>query len=170
MGWSFQNRPAGIDSREWVEENLTGNLWNMVDFHATRDAYYFVADKNDEIAERVLFVVGIKRAPRSYHNFGYKTCDEGMGPIWATCPDRLLNLMGDAPNEHAERWRADCRAYNARPKLVKGMTVKFAHPISFQNGAKLDTFVFEGRNTFRADYGRYSISGWKERSYEVIAA
>lgn len=169
MGWSFTHRPAGIDSRKWAEDNLTGDLWDMVDFAAKRDAYYFVADSRST-GERVLFVIGIQRVPRAEYNFGWKSCDEGMGPTWATCPDRLLDLMGEPPNEHAAEWRAACRAYNARPKVVKGMRVKFARPLKFTNGAELDTFTFEGRNRFRADYGVYSISGWKERDYEVLAS
>lgn len=171
MGWSFTHRPAGIDSRKWAEDNLAGDLWNIVDFEAKRDAYYFVADKNDDSGLRVLFVIGVQRVPRSEYNFGWKSCDEGMGPIWTTCPDRLLDLMGDAPNEWASDWRDRCRAYNARPKVVKGARVRFAHPISFTNGAEIANFTYEGRNTFAETdgYGRYSISGWKERKYEVVA-
>jgi hypothetical protein len=143
----------------------------MVAFAAVRDVYYFVADSTST-GERVLFVVKTWRAPRSHFNFTYKAMSEDCGPVESTCPNKLLDLMGDAPNEHAQEWRDRCRAYNARPKVVKGTRVRFAHPITFQNGAEIANFVYEGRNTFaEADgYGRYSISRWKERSYEVVAS
>lgn len=81
---------------------------------------------------------------RGDHGFCYKSMDEGMGPYHSKCPARILDLLTDAPNEYAARWREDCRRNLAKSAtantLKEGDTIRFAEPIRFVGGTEDDTF------------------------------
>ena len=120
--------------------------------------------------------------------FGYKSMSEDMGPRIHNCPESILQLLTPTGSEYATQWRADCwntiAARAAAPKT--GAYIKFAEPLKFTDGSEHQVFkiVASGRNGRGQAFcpaklegvsavcewgGRYKISNWKHRKYEVVA-
>src|SRR5690606_14189366 len=103
------------------------------------------------------------RYSRGYYNFTYRVDDESVGPVHATSPQRILDLLrpdeemiakhGEKPDGYWREWRERSRAHHAakqaRPKIRDGDIIRFENPIAFQNGLTLDTFVVRRRKTYR---------------------
>jgi len=104
----------------------------------------------------VAIVCALGYSPNCYHNFGYKDMDETMGPYRYDCPERILKLLTPTDHEQAKKWREKCweniRMKKARPRLKKGMVIKFDSPVEFSNGRREDTFkVIDPRRRIFAD-------------------
>lgn len=119
----------------------------------------------------------VKWNPRSTdgHNFGYKDMGEGGGPCECDCPTRILEKLTASNNPVALDWRRRCyeRAeLNSRP-LNDGALIRFAVPIEFTDGAKIETmrvrksgrtidlFTLDGR-------GPYRIRNLLDRVFETV--
>lgn len=117
--------------------------------------------------------------------FYYKEQDETCGPCDAEAPARVLALLSETDDEHANAWRARCRenlvkseAAKARAKAVReGTMIRTAEPMFFgERYGSYDTFRYTGKgSTFLALQDgvavlRVSLTRWKERDYEVVGA
>jgi hypothetical protein len=68
-----------------------------------------------------------------------------MGPFQYDCPERILKLLTPTSNEYAQNWRNKCweniKRKKARPKLTKGLRIRFAEPIKFNIFGSQQEFV-----------------------------
>lgn len=125
-----------------------------------------------------------------------KRLPESMGPAEDECPERILRLLSPLTvlypdgNEHAAQWRERCwkriRDRKAQPRIKAGDVLDFATAIKFTNGDELRLFRFTGKgNSFVPVHivqeprvapkvvecgGRYSISGWRDRTYQRVVS
>ena len=109
------------------------------------------------------------------HAFGYTDMEESMGPYEDGCPAKILDLLTPTTSENALDWRRSCRARLARRarKIVDGMRIKLARPLTFTDGYEGDAFVVVKRGTmitFRPDggHGHYRIRNFRELDWSVI--
>ena len=96
-----------------------------------------------------------------------------MGPYYYDCPERILDLLTPPTSESASEWRAKCREAierrKARPRISKGMTIEFTHPLHFTDGSSNSVFTFLSRNRFRDPRGwTVRITDWAKREYVVV--
>jgi len=152
MGWTYTYKPKTVSVREFFEERFNyteenGKYGKILDCAVVnlREAYiaYEIGDAQGK-KEVIAVVCVLDHNPNGCCNFGYKDMDETMGPYRYNCPERILNLLTPTENELAKKWREKCweriRAKKARPRLKKGMVIKFAKPIVFRSGREEDTF------------------------------
>jgi len=164
MGWSSTYKPRGQtlkdsfkDEFAWRDHPEAGLVdicsagWNL--------AYAAVRHPRGHVFAAVIQI----RYSRGYYNFTYRVDDESVGPVHATCPQRILDLLtpdeemiakhGEKPDGYWREWRERSRAHHAakqaRPKIRDGDIIRFENPIAFQNGLTLDTFVVRRRKTYR---------------------
>jgi len=101
-------------------------------------------------------VVGVVvKITRDRGDIGLKWIDESMGPYYHDCPDRILDKLTDLRCENSRKWRASCRAYNARKRALRGdLTGK---RLRIGSGV----YRIEGRNNYRrgAWIGTYEATG-----------
>lgn len=176
MGWTFTHRDKGLTNRAWFEKEVVGTgpeFKRTVLADATIGGTYYAAVREDETGEVWALVCLTRWVPRDYHNYGWKSMDERMGPNEAQAPAKVLDLLTPTDSEYALAWRERCRAHLARKaaaaKVRKGDLVRFAQPIEFADDAVHTELEFIERNTFRVTgHGRYRIPGWRTRSYEVV--
>jgi hypothetical protein len=177
MGWTFTHRPKGITTKDWFQQNLLGDTMRFVDT-ASKDGVLYGAveclDNHPEAGTVFGLVVLTKWNSRDHHNYGWKDMVEDVGPGYHDCPNRILDRLTPTESEWAQEWRQACRTRNAertaRPTVKAGYTVRFAQPLTFTNGDVLDTFVYEQGSKFRGPYGgRFHITKWRDRAYEVVA-
>jgi hypothetical protein len=158
-----------------LRQEINGE-YKIID-HSTKGGvtYLAVQHKDDDRVEAAVAL----HSRRSTGYFGeqeftLKIMDEGMGPYNYDCPRRILNKLSDPPmNDYAREWRAKCAERLDKVaegnKVKPGATIRFASPITFNDGVERDTFTFEGRNVFTStDYTRCKISNWKKRAFEVL--
>lgn len=179
MGWTSLHRDKGVSDRDFFEAEFRGK--SKIVASATVKGVFYAAVRNDDDAtykpgETWALVVLLQRG-RGHYNFGYKDMSEDMGPGADDCPTAILDLLSLTDNEYATAWRARCRAKRdalaSKPKVGAGTRVRFARPLSFNDGAELADFVrVDARSSiFRSvdNGGRYRITNWRQRDYEVIA-
>lgn len=167
MGWIFTHRAPGMKTDEFFRREFPTMLDTRGHIVASTVAHgvFYAAVREHETGEVWALVVLTQRTS-GYHNYGYKTMSETMGPGCHDAPNKVLNALTPTDNQHALRWRAACRAKLALPKVTRGSTVRFVQSITFTNGAVLDTLTFLERNTFTDDAGsRYSLPGWRTWKY-----
>lgn len=186
MGWTYVYKPKTVSVRQFFEERFNykrenGEYGKIIDCAVVnlRTAYiaYEIGDGRGR-REVIAVVCALDYAPNDYYNFGYKDMDETMGPYQCDCPERILKLLTPTEHEWAKKWREKCweriRARKSRPKLKRGMVIRFAEPIVFRSGKKEDTFrvlnprklTFEsaGRgylNIFKLSRRRLESSNWE---------
>lgn len=155
MGWTYTFKPKSVSVREFFEEKFNykeenGKYGKVLDSAVVnlRTAYiaYEMGDAQGK-REVIAVVCALDYAPNDPYNFGYKDMDETMGPYRYDCPERILKLLTPTEHEWAKEWREKCweriRAKKVRPKLKKGMVIKFADSIVFSSGRQEDAFRVE---------------------------
>lgn len=191
MGWTTTHRDAGIRHLDWFrrEFNLFDSKGSRLLALTSVGTTLYGALRKDESDDVVGIVILTRRQPAAYFNFGYKEMDENMLPYYFECPAKILAMLTPTEHKGALEWRARCQEEvdrrAARPRLKKGMRIRFKEPVAFTDGVKADTFEFIGRNAFRRvvpldfvpqvgppeyvdPYTRYHISGWSRREYSVL--
>jgi hypothetical protein len=172
MGWLTTHREKGMSNAAWFAREFPSI--EILDSHTKSNVFYAACRPKKDPETVFALVCLLSWAPNDYYSFGYKDIEESMGPNEIGCPDRILDLLTPTDSEYANGWREACRKRNAvlvaKPKVKKGDCVKFTAPITFTSGVSLDTFTFEARNNFRYGYQRFTISGWRERDYDIVTA
>jgi hypothetical protein len=171
MGWDFQHVAPGTKTADVMLPLFTD--WEVLD-HAQVGKTFYAVGRHNTSGEVVAFVTITQRRSNDYFNFGKKDMSWDMGPTEATCPDRLLDLLPEAPCEYAEKWVAQCRAYNQRVKTNRsvkpGQTVRLTQALRFTDGIERDTFTYEGKSDFRSSDGvRVRITRWRGRPFTLVA-
>ncbi|AEG14533.1 hypothetical protein Desku_0934 [Desulfofundulus kuznetsovii DSM 6115] len=155
MGWTCTNKPKGMSIREFFEREFNytrddGRYGKILDCAVVnlRTAYiaYEIGDVQGK-REVTAIVCALSFSPNSYYNFCYKDMSESMGPYYYDCPERILKMLTPTDHEWAREWREKCweriRAKKTRPKLKRGMIIKFADSIVFKSRRQEDTFRVE---------------------------
>lgn len=152
MGWLNMQTLGGhsgprqyLDAQFTHENNgsraqvLRSSLVKMRTWYAAVEVH-----RPDRPREVVCVVCLVRYNPRDREGyvFGYKDMDETMGPCEADCPAAILDLLTPTDNEHANTWRARCRANlaarAAKPKLRHGQIVSFEQPLRFTDGSSFE--------------------------------
>lgn len=181
MGWTGTHKRKGQSYLEFFREEFHGdtktNAFELIDGAVKNFVFYGVERVRNlatDTAEFRAVIILISRNPGDY-NIHYKDMTESSGPYAADVPEKIwkliLTLIPEPPNEYAAQWRERVRAFKAKPKLRKGMTVKFKEPIKFTDGSSHDTFYVEARGAFKrldANYATYRISHAQDRDFEVL--
>jgi Domain of unknown function (DUF6927) len=191
MGWTYTFRPRGMTDLEFFTRQWGEKFSSKIKATASKNGVFYAvyetdAEKSPELVPdangkvRVALVVLTKRAPKSEYNFGWKDMDEFSGPYYYECPARLLDMLSPFRLEaafaaagkwgsgmrSASGWRHACRANAAkqknRLKLKDGMKVKLPKPLTFADGAVLDTFTVRKRAfkrgfVFMNNFGAYRL-------------
>jgi hypothetical protein len=206
MGWTFipsrgRDRTEIIrDQLNWENDTFTDKVLDLAVVGTT--VYILVCRTpkaawepsteyvNDDDGSFRWIAVFLTRKARDAHDFGYKDIEEGMGPVEARCPRRLIVAASPlrrpdpaVEGNYAARWRQKCldqSTAKARRKaeLVPGASIRLSRIIDFTDGYKGDQFVVEtvkrrGRNHtyFRAPSGGlYRISNLDRIGYRVEEA
>ena len=197
MGSSTSHRPKGMSNKDYFQEYIFGDNYEVLDAAQQRGKPVYLAVRHPE--GYVFGCVVLVHYNRSdYFNFWHKEIDESSGPCEDECPERILKLLSpldeiygppfigpmkqyqSAPGQHAREWRARCWANverrKAQPKVTPGTVVRFAHPVYFGSYGEYDTFVFVKGSTFEVQGEvngmgyplRVRIRSWRSRHWEVV--
>lgn len=178
MGWTYTDRPKGESVRDFLQEQSLGKGHEILEFALKEFRTAYAAVKTLETGQVWGCVWHVDTKGDRDFNFGWKTVSEDMGPYQQDCPEKILNLLTPTESECAKEWRARCwtniKARKSKPKAKDGDTIKFSEPIRFTNGDTIQVFQIqkEGRSTVFKNhngYGRYKISKWQQREYEILA-
>lgn len=172
MGWDAGYVPKSVKTLDYIRDYWndegryrvlaigTGARWNG-------ESVYYAAVK--VLATGEVFA-GVTIVKRTKSELAKKTMDETCGPGSYDCPEKVFKLLTPTASKWAIEWREKVALHLAQkktaPKIAPGDIVKFAEPIKFTNGLKLDTFIFRGGNRFFIDGLNFKISNWKTRKYE----
>ncbi|MEW6047194.1 MAG: hypothetical protein AB1609_12030 [Bacillota bacterium] len=188
MGWVFDHKPKGESMLEFFRREFDTKspspgdpVGRVLDCAATLHEAYIAYERVWPEGRREVnaIVCELMYRPNDFYNFGYKDVDEEMGPIHANCPERILRLLTPTDNETARRWREECwenlRARRGRPRLRKGVVIRFSEPVRFTSGSRLSEFRVEDprRLVFsdpRYPWNRYKLSRrtLRNRSWEIV--
>ena len=174
MGWTYTHKEKDLSMKEFFTGQF-GSHVEILDVAVVKLRTAYMAIKNINTGQVYAYVFLLDYVKNDYYNFGYKDMDETVMPYAFDCPERILNLLTPTENERANEWRKKCweriKERKNRPVVKDGMKIKFESPISFTNGAEIREFTVrkQGRKTtFMSGYGLYSISNWRERSFEIV--
>ena len=170
MGWTYTHRPKGQSALDFFRQEFGDGV---IDAAATlTEAYiaYQVRDPKTGEIKGVICIVCLTQWVRGdYYNFGYKDMDESMGPGPARCPERILRQLTDydfgseEANRASREWREACWEWvsrrKSRPRLRRGMVIRFHEPIGFPSGRQIREFVVVQANPLRLVDARRPNSG-----------
>ena len=178
MGWYYSHRDKGMTTIDYLVAD-GALVREKVKASSTQNGVCYIAYEFEP--GRTTAFVFLTNWASGYYNFGYKPMEESMGPNECTASKKVMEALSPlkdlfTPSEEegsyqwAKRWREECWANLNKPKLKPGDTVRFAQPLEFTNGDKLDTFTYEKGSRFRSGYGVYTITKYKDRDFEVVNA
>jgi len=171
MGWTFTHREKGTTNLDWFRREFTGGGGEIIDM-ATKGmtAYGAYRTRSGEVRALVILT---RWVPKDYYNFGYKDMDESVGPSDDDCPKRIYDLLTpltDSDNEWSAEWRKRVEERLNRPKVTKGMRVRF--PAWRYTGGDYGVLTYlggKGRNLFLTEWGqRVRFTAWRSGPYEVV--
>ena len=181
MGWTYTHKDSDQSVKDFMAKQFNyekdGRSGKILDCAIVKFRTYYAAYevKAADKPTEVIGLVCLLGYAKDYYNFGYKDMTEDMGPCESECPDRILNLLTPTTSEYATEWRKRCREAIAKRAVAKRVTpgtlVRFADPLKFTSGATLQTLRFVKGNIFAApsgEWGRFRISRWTQRPYEVV--
>lgn len=145
MGWTcfYDNVGLSIDDtlrKEFNDTGPTGAQWRVIDSATRGSAWYGILEyKATSEAPRYSGLVCLVKRSKRTGEFCYKDIGETCGPNASQAPKRIIDKLDTLapidPNDEslgakwAREWRKRCRdnakAKLNKPKLVKGMIVKF---------------------------------------------
>lgn len=177
MGWTFTRKEKGETVKSFFEKEFTQDgKTGVLDCAVVNRRTAYIAYKSARDGHVFAIVCLLDYRPHDYnYNFGYKDMDESTGPFEYDCPERILNLLSPPSPGYAKEWREKCIANlekrRNQPKVEAGDQIKFATPITFRNGLKLDTFTVLKPNSsvFIGAWGsRYRIPNWKRNEFTIV--
>lgn len=193
MGWTFTrerllpNKKAYLDRRFTSEQpGRRHTILKSVMVGTT----YFAAAQVEQVGNPtivyalVVLTMHDPKAEDGFH-FGWKDMAETMGIGECFAPASILDLLTEAPNDDARRWRRECRqniALRARqPKAARrmrpGIRIRFKTPLPLGDGSHEDVF-----DVVMAPHGRRIVTAFRalasgqiyrirkaaERDYDVL--
>ncbi|MDI6824635.1 MAG: hypothetical protein QME87_09820 [Bacillota bacterium] len=182
----FVEKAPGQSIREFFTEEMEGrypdgSVGRVLDCAVVNMTEAYIAYERawpDGKREVSAIVCLLAFRPRDEFNFGYKDMGEEMHPYYYNCPERILKMLTPTDNKSALEWRRKCwenlRARQARPKLRKGMVIRFDEPIRFRNGAVESEFRVEDPRrllfTGKGGWGWYRLRRWllEEKAWSVL--
>ena len=177
-----------------IDSESARGTWKLIDHSRHGNVFYCLIERklSNQQHEESIYVKDANGAvryicvfltSRNKSEFYYKDMDECMQPYYFDCPKRLIDKASKPidSNGYVAKWRAQCLENVTdkakKVKLVDGMKIKLASPLSFSDGFKGDTFTVttltrRGRKTrvFQAD-GRfiyYRIPKIEQREFSIL--
>jgi hypothetical protein len=179
MGWTFTHREKGTSNLDWFRQEFCPSEPERLIDVATKNGTAYAAYRSDSDGV-IAFVILTRWVRGDYYNFGYKDMDEGQGPSDDDCPARIFALLDPLPPEKADpsvetnwaaQWRQRVEERLNRPKVTKGMRVRF--PSWRYRGGDYGVLTYlggRGRNLFVTEYGQHvRFTAWRSGPYEVVA-
>jgi hypothetical protein len=71
------------------------------------------------VAQEIWAAIVLIRWSKDYYNFSYKDMDETCHPYYHDCPNKILDMLSEPPNQNAIEWRAICRTNNRIKDALK---------------------------------------------------
>jgi hypothetical protein len=143
-------------------------VYRLLDYAATLTVAYLAVET---IATGEVWA-GVCLLSFTHGDMGMKELSEEMGPAEDRCPARILARLTPTDSDGANEWRARCRASLARREAAKaikpGTRVRFARALHFSNGRDLAELEYVKGNTFREDWTRYTVGGWRTMDFEAV--
>lgn len=169
MGWTFTHREKGTSNLDWFRGEFAGGSGELLDL-ATKNGTAYGAYRTQDGEVRALVIL-TRWVPKDYYNFGYKDMDETQGPNDDDCPKRIFDLLTplkEGEDKWAAGWRERVQEKLSRPKVTKGMNVRF--PAWRYTGGDYGVCKYLGKsNLFLTDRGMVRFRGWRNGPYEVVA-
>ncbi len=119
MGWDFTNRDATMNDMDFFNAELAPHTVLAAFNHRDEQAVYLaVRLAGEDGGGHVLGLVTLYEWANGRCNYGYKLIEEGCGPVAASCPPAILDLLSPVETlyptagcgrEHAAQWRERCR-------------------------------------------------------------
>lgn len=181
MGWLFMEKPRNV--RRYFEEKFNWETEKAVnrclDIAMKLNVCYAAIEtvQKDTGAREVwaaVYLIKYVRNPYDGMDFGYKDQSEHMHPCQADCPARILDLLTDTDDQHANEWRTRCRIALTKRMPKVGTAVRFLNPIRFSDGSEESVFtvarsgrrkkVLRGQN---GGYYRVGASLWRDRQWVI---
>ena len=145
--WSWNG-----NTKEYIDKTINSvgvtHTWRVLHSETKGSVYYAAVERTHHATgDRIVFAVV---QPYSFYGKGWnrelivKDQDETSGPYDCQASAKLLNLLTPTDYEHANRWRADCRANLAKKKekvnIEVGDILVFEEPFTFSHWGTADTF------------------------------
>lgn len=181
MGWSFIQKPDDVrryfwDQLTWDTDDRQNRCIGIslklnVCYAAVETTH---VDTGESEVWAAVTLVKYVRNPADGCDFGYKSMTDSCGPVLDDCPASILDLLTETDNENANDWRARCRRNLTRKMPKIGTRVRFALPITFQNGAEEAEFQvvrYGRRKVLRgASGGHFRVNArlWRDRDWSVL--
>lgn len=185
MGSTSQHRPKGTSNAEFfLDLHEPGTVFHA---HGTVDnVFYAAVERPSSPGEVTALIVQTWWSPTSFFNFTYKDMSESMGPVQTSAPEKVLAALTPTENLTALEWREEVRQRHAQRKAMRGLRdgdrVRLAYPLSFTDGAKIDTFTIRrdqcAQRTAGAtrrtkvslvhEWSTYRLPDWQDRVVEII--
>ena len=189
MGWLtfHETRTA---KQYFIDTFKNETHYELLDVAIVNFRTAYLAVKDLEKGYVCCLVYLLHRAPKSYHNFGYKSMSEFAGPGVDDCPKRIIDKLtpldeinkvdpeiGNTSIGWAKDWRQRVlENLNKKKAIKKGGIIKTKEPLEFTSGASFQYFKKEGRKTFAIinfglDSERYvqvKINNLKYIEHEII--
>lgn len=193
MGWTFFHKGRQT-AGEWFREYLTWEndqvkvkplktaIVNLREAYAAVETVYKVETEKHKPGDRKVWaaVFMLDYRPKDSYDFGYKDMDESMGPYLHNCPEGILELLTPTDSGYANEWRERCWARASKPKVKKGVTVRFKDPVRLTTGSEYQLFrcLDKRRNMFQViteegkPQGRVKLRNWlfRDREYTIMEA
>jgi hypothetical protein len=147
MGWTTTDKRRGQTMQSFFQEELGDGI--EIIKSAYKGFVFYAACRHRSKPDEVWALVVLTNRGDRYHNFGFKTLDETMGPNEVKCPADILDLLSPTNNAYALNWRKRCREtleQQERAKRVKpGTVIEFDRLLTFGQWGKHKRFRFVGR-------------------------
>ncbi|RYG90030.1 hypothetical protein EU803_15560 [Loktanella sp. IMCC34160] len=131
-----------------LRASRVGTVWYVaVEVQLKRPDGETYGHEADAMGRYVFAAVFLTR--RENGGWGYKSMDEGQGPVESQAPLAILNLLSPTTTDYALAWRQRCREHAAKAsrKLTHGDVIELAQPLEFTDGRQRSRFtVHKGRN------------------------
>jgi hypothetical protein len=111
MGWTSRKLDRPFTARAAIEFDLGAAFASRVIDTARYGQVVYAAVRSKDGKEVFALVLLTERQDGVLYT---KPATEDMGPAQDHCPARILDLLTEPANKHAEEWRQRCRARSSR--------------------------------------------------------
>ncbi|PIB95293.1 hypothetical protein [Caulobacter sp. X] len=172
MGWTFTRDRLLPNKRAYLDRRFTseqpGRRHTILKSVMVGSTYIAAAQVEKVGNPTIVYaLVALTRhdptAEDGFH-FGWKDMDESMGIGECVAPASILDLLTEAPNDYARRWRRECRQHiaalarqnKAAARIRPGVRIRFKTPLALGDGTHEDVF-----DIVIAPHGRRSVTAFR---------
>lgn len=166
MGWTYYPTFGKTDRLEECRHSFGKEPnWATIVQDALVDDVYYAAMKSTKTGKIWALIALTDIADGE---FGYKDMDETMKPYYYDCPNALLNLLSPTDNEHANIWRAKCKANKNKRKPYKPPKDPLSELIPYLDYEfSFGSYTGEDYKAFQTKYITFLRRFCKENGWEL---